>query len=95
MKNLRTNMSEWFARLDQRWQALSVPKQHSYTLCFFTGYLLLTVGVIFKVGLDTTSFDNDMVIKHIENPALKKKESPATIQDTLITILKNKIYEGK
>lgn len=95
MKNVRTNMSEWFDRLDQRWQVLPVRKQHRYTLCFFTGYLLLTIGVIFKVGLDTTRSDNDMVIKHIENPALKKKESPATIQDTLITILKNKIYEGK
>ena len=95
MKNLRTNMSEWFDRLDQRWQVLPARKQHSYTLYFFTGYLLLTIGVIFKVGLDTTRSDNDMVIKHIENPALKKKESPATIQDTLITILKNKIYEGK
>ena len=95
MKNLRTNMNEWFDMLDERWQALPVRKQHSYTLCFFTGYLLLTIGVIFKVGLDTTISDNDMVIKHIENPALKKKESPAMIQDTLITILKNKIYEGK
>lgn len=95
MKNLRTNISEWFNRLDERWQALPVRKQHRYTLCFFTGYLLLTVGVIFKVWLDTARSDNDMEIKHIENPALKKKESPATIKDTLITILKNKIYEGK
>jgi hypothetical protein len=95
MKNLRTNISEWFNRLDERWQALPVRKQHRYTLCFFTGYLLLTMGVIFKVWLDTARSDNDMVIKHIENPVGKKKESPATIQDTLITILKNKIYEGK
>ncbi|TDE29371.1 nitrogen regulatory IIA protein [Flavobacterium ranwuense] len=94
MKNLRTNLNKLFDRLDQRWQALPVKKQHSYTLCFFTGYLLLTIGVIFKVGLDTTRSDNDMVIKHIENPVGKKKESLAT-QDTLITILKNKIYEGK
>ncbi|GIQ60971.1 hypothetical protein Flavo103_41070 [Flavobacterium collinsii] len=95
MKNLRTNMSEWFDRLDERWQALSVRKQHRYTLYFFTGYMLLTVGVIFKVCLDTAKSDADMEIKHIENPVLKKKESPALIQDTLITILKNKIYEGK
>ncbi|MDX6187796.1 nitrogen regulatory IIA protein [Flavobacterium sp. Fl-318] len=95
MKNLRTNMSEWFDRLDKRWQALPVTKQHRYTLYFFTGYVLLTVGVIFKVGLDMAKSNKDMEIKHIENPALKNKESPATIQDTLITILKNKIYEGK
>jgi hypothetical protein len=95
MKNLRTNMSQWFDRLDQRWRALPLTIQHRYTLYFFTGYVLLTVGVIFKVGLDMTKSNNDMEIKHIENPAVKNKESPATIQDTLITILKNKIYEGK
>ncbi|WP_431498783.1 nitrogen regulatory IIA protein [Flavobacterium sp.] len=95
MKNLRTNMSEWFDRLDERWQALPVRKQHRYTLYFFTGYVLLTLAVIFKVWLDTARSDNDMEIKHIDNPVLKKEESPATIQDTLITILKNKIYEGK
>ncbi|MGH2666720.1 MAG: nitrogen regulatory IIA protein [Flavobacterium sp.] len=88
-------MSEWFDRLDERWQALPVRKQHRYTLYFFTGYVLLTLAVIFKVWLDTARSDNDMEIKHIDNPVLKKEESPATIQDTLITILKNKIYEGK
>lgn len=88
-------MDKWFDRLDQCWRALPVPKQHSYILCFFTAYLLLTVGIIFKVGLDTARSDHDMEIKHIENPVLKKEESPATIKDTLITILKNKIYERK
>lgn len=95
MKNVRTNMNKWFDRQDERWQALPVNKQHRYALYFFTWYLLLTIGVIFKVWLDTARSDNDMEIEHIENPVLKKKESPATTQDTLITILKNKIYEGK
>ncbi|MEA9412614.1 MULTISPECIES: nitrogen regulatory IIA protein [Flavobacterium] len=95
MKNLRTNMSEWFDRLDQRWQALPVEKQHSCTLYFFAGYVLITAGVIFKTVLDTAGSDNDMEIRHIENPALKKKESPPTLGDSLITILKNKNYEGK
>jgi hypothetical protein len=94
MQNLRKNMSEWFDRLDERWQVLPVPKQHTYILCFFIVYLLLTVGVICKVGLDAR-YDNDIVIRHIENSTLKNKESPATIQDTLTTILKNKIYEEK
>lgn len=95
MKNVRTNMNKWFDRQDERWQALPVKMQHRYALYFFSGYLLLTMGVIFKVWLDTSKSDNDMEIKHIENPVLKKKEGPATIQDTLITILKNNIYEGK
>lgn len=95
MKNLRTNMDKWFDRLDERWQALPIGKQQKYTLYFFTGYLLLSAGVIFKVWYDTAKSDNNMIIKHIENPVLKKKESPASLQDTLATILKNKIYERK
>ena len=49
MKKLRANMDRYFDKLDERWQALPVRKQHQYTLYFFVGYLLLTAGVIFKV----------------------------------------------
>jgi hypothetical protein len=95
MRKLRANLDKWFEGLDERWRALTLRKQQQYTLYFFIGYLLLTVAVIFKVCLDTAKSNDDMEIKHIENPALKKEVSPALIQDTLITILKNKIYEGK
>lgn len=95
MKKIRTDMDKWFEKLDERWRTQSLRKQHKYTLYFFAGYLLLTVGVIFKVWYDASKSNNDMVIEHIENPALKKKGSPALLQDTLSTILKNKIYERK
>lgn len=95
MKNLRTNIDRWFDKLDDKWQALSVKKQHRYTLYFFVGYLLLTVGVIFKVWYDAGKSNNSIVIEHIENPVLIKKGSPASLQDTLSTILKNKSYERK
>lgn len=95
MKKLRINMDKWFAKMDERWKALPVGKQHKYTLYFFTGYLLLTAGGIFKVWHDTRKSDNSIVIEHIENPVLKMKESPTLLQDTLQTILKNKIYERK
>ncbi|CAD0000913.1 nitrogen regulatory IIA protein [Flavobacterium salmonis] len=93
MKKIRKNMDKYFDKLDERWRALSLRKQHQYTFYFFVGYLLLTVGVIFKVWYDTSKTSNDMVIKHIENPVLKQNESPARLQDTVLTILKNKIYE--
>lgn len=86
-------MDRYFDKLDERWRALPLRKQHQYTLYFFVGYLLLTVSVIFKVWYDTSKTSNDMVIRHIENPVLKQNESPAILQDTLSTILKNKIYE--
>jgi uncharacterized membrane protein len=94
MKKIKANMDSYFEKLDQRWQALPLRKQHQYTLYFFVGYLMLTAGVIFKVWYDAGKSD-EMVIEHIENPVLKKKESPATLQDTVSTILKNQIYERK
>lgn len=95
MKKLRANMDRYFDKLDERWRALPLRKQHRYTLYFFLGYLLITVAVIGKVMYDTSKSGNDIIIEHIENPVLKKSESPARLQDTLSTILKNQIYERK
>lgn len=95
MKRLRANIDSYFDKLDNRFRALPLRRQHQYTLYFFVGYLLLTAAVILKVWYDTAKSDNDMVIEHTENPVLEKNESPARLQDTLSTILKNTIYEGK
>jgi len=95
MKKLRENIDRFFDRLDENWRAMPVRKQHQYTLYLFVGYLLLTVGVVAKVWYDTSQSKNDMHIDHIENPVLKQNESPARLQDTLKTILKNQIYERK
>ena len=86
-------MDRYFDKRGEHWRALPLRKQHQYTLDFCVGYLLLTAGVIFKVWYDTSKSGNNMLIKHIENPVLKKSESPARLQDTVSTILKNKIYE--
>ena len=95
MKKIRANLDRYFDKVDERWQKLPMRKQHQYTLYFFIGYLVLTAFVIGKVWYDTSKSENGMVIEHIENPVLKKNESPARLQDTLSTILKNKIYERK
>ena len=88
-------MDRYFDKLDERWRELPLRKQHHYTLYFFVGYLLLTMAVIGKVMYDTSKSGNDIIIEHIENPVLKKSESPVRLQDTLSTILKNEIYERK
>lgn len=88
-------MDRYFDQLDDRWRELPVRKQHQYTLYFFFGYLLLTAGVIAKVWYDAGNSKNDLQIEHIENPVLKKNENPASLQDSISTILKNKIYERK
>lgn len=95
MKKLRANLDRYLKKLEEHWQALPMSKQHQYTMYFFAGYLLLTAGVICKIWYDSSKSENDRIIKHIENPVLKKNESPARLQDTLSTILKNKIYERK
>ena len=87
-------MDRYFDKLDERWRALPLRKQHQYTLYFFVGYLLLTVAVIGKVMYDTSKSGNDMVIEHIENPVLKSK-NPVRLRDSVSTILKNQIYERK
>ena len=88
-------MDRYFDKLEDRWRAMPLRKQHRYTLYLFIGYFLMTTGVIFKVWYDTSKFGNNMAIEHIENPVLKKSERPAKLQDTLSTILKNKFYERK
>lgn len=88
-------MDRFFDMLDERWRALPTGRQHKYTLYLFVSYLLLTVGVVAKVWYDTGKSKNDIHIERIENPVLKKSESPARLQDTLTTILKNQIYESK
>lgn len=95
MKRLRAKMDGYFDKLDERWRALPVGRQHKYTLYFFIAYLILTAGILSKVWYDARKPDKNMVIEHIENPVLKKKERPAILEDTLSTILKNRIYEGK
>ena len=86
-------MNKWFNKQEQRWQALTIKKQHQYTLCFFIVYLILTVGVIFEVWYNSGHSDPDMVIEPIENTLLKKKESPAALLDSLSIIKKNKTNE--
>lgn len=88
-------MDRYFDKLDERWKTLPIGKQHRYTLYFFIVYLLLTAGVVFKVWYDAGKSGNGMVIEHIENPVLQKKELPERLQDTVSTILKNQIYERR
>jgi len=92
MKKTRKHIDLFLEQLDKKWRALPLRKQHHYILCFFTGYLVLTTGVVFKTWYDTSRSKKDMFIDHIKNPVLKKNPSHATLQDTL-TIINNQMYE--
>lgn len=93
MKNLRTIINNWFDRLDERWRALPLKRQHRYTLLLFAGYALLSVAVIAKVCYDISKPGNGMAIEHIENPVIQQKKSPVLPQDSITTILKRRMYE--
>ncbi len=95
MKKLRERLDNWFEKLDERWRALPVKKQHKYTLFFFLGYLFLTVMVIAKVWFDTSQPNPSIEIRHIENPVIPKKEPDTGVLDSLSNILKNRFYERK
>lgn len=81
-------MDRYFDRLDDRWRSLPVGKQHLYTLYFFVGYLLLTVGVVAKVWYDTKQSKNDMHIEHIEKPRPQKERKPCKIAGHIINNFK-------
>ncbi len=83
MKKLRGNIDKFYDRLDENWRSMPIGKQRQYIRYLFVGYLLLTLGMIAKVWYDTRKSNNDMEIKHIENPIFRKSESPVKLQDTL------------
>ena len=89
MKKFQITIDKWFDKREERWLALPIRKQRQYTLYFFTAYLLLTTGVIFKVWYDTSKSGSNMTIDHIENPVINQNESPAKLKDTISTIFKN------
>lgn len=93
MKKLRTAISDWFDKLDDRWRELPIRKQHRYTLLLFVGYALLSVVVLIKVCYDVAQSDNKIMIEHIENPIIQQKKSSVSPQDSITTILKRKMYE--
>ncbi|MFC5683170.1 nitrogen regulatory IIA protein [Flavobacterium sp. MAHUQ-51] len=95
MKKLRANINTWFDKLDKQWRELPVQQQYNYLLYCFLGYLMLTIAVILKVWYDTAKSNPRLIIEHIENPVVKKKESAISMQDSLLKSIKNKSHERK
>lgn len=74
-------MDKIYDRMDFWWRALPLRKQRKYILCFFAGYALLTTGVLLKIQTDARK-EPRVGMEYIERPA--------GLQDTLLTILKDK-----
>lgn len=92
MKKIIATIGAWVDKIDSRWQALSLKKQHRYVLYFFGAYLALTIAVLLKVGCDTVRSRN-MSIEHIKNPVVPNKKPDASVRDSISKILKKKMYD--
>ncbi len=84
MKKLRTKIDKWLNTLDTRWRALPLQQQYRYLMCCFLIYLLLTIAVVIKVWYDFKTSNQNLVIKHIEKPVVRKKEFNSKLKDSLI-----------
>ena len=95
MKKLQAKIDSWLDKFDRYWRTLPLKVQYKYILYFFLGYVILTIGVILKVVQDARQANQGIVLKHIENPVIKKNESVISMRDSLLMILKNKTNERK
>ncbi|OBW41813.1 hypothetical protein AB670_01806 [Chryseobacterium sp. MOF25P] len=93
MKKFRSTIDQFVKELELRWTGIPVKKQQRYTRAFFTGYAILTVGVIIHVIYQTGKPNENVRIEHIENPMEKIEKSKIVLQDSLSVNLKNKFYE--
>lgn len=93
MENLKSIINQWLDKFDKHWGALTLKKQHRYTLMLFAGYALLSIIVILKVCYDVGKSGGAMRIEHIENPVIRQNKSPASTPDSNSIILKNKMNE--
>ena len=76
MKRIRTAISNWLDRQDERWRALPLHRQQRYTMYFFAAYLLLTAAVFLKIWYDMATSGSRMFIEHIHSPVRKKEALP-------------------
>ncbi len=84
MKKLRIKIKKYFTYLNQCWLRLPLEKQRKYILLFFIGYFLLTVVVMLNAFRSTGKAGKGIVIEHIENPVIKKREVlTGTIDSTI------------
>lgn len=87
MKKIRTMIKNQCENLNSDWQKLPPGKQRKWIICFFAGYLLLTLMVVLNVWYGET-VKNNTVTDHISNPITETKEQ---LKDSLTE--KNKEHE--
>lgn len=87
--NLRTKIENKLNDLDDHWRGLSIQKQRQYTLYFFLCYTLLTLFVVARVCMETGKVDQEVAIRHIENPTEKTGRPHKIPGDSISVNVKN------
>ncbi len=86
--NLRTKIENRINDLDDRWRELPIKKQRKYTIYFFLLYTILTLIVVVNVCVETGEVDQEVAIRHIENPVGKADKASQNNGDSISINLK-------
>ncbi|GEN71251.1 hypothetical protein CLA01_13230 [Chryseobacterium lathyri] len=87
--NIRTKIENHINDLDDRWRELPIKMQRKYTIYFFLCYTILTLIVVANVCVETGEADQEVAIRHIENPVGKTEKSSKMSMDSTSINLKN------
>lgn len=93
MKKLKVIVSASVRNFAYRWDCLPLKSQQQYIRIFFAAYILITVLVLIYDFSGQSAPENKIRIKHIKVPEIPGTNSPASLQDTVSIIIKNKVYE--
>ncbi|MFH6965229.1 nitrogen regulatory IIA protein [Flavobacterium plurextorum] len=90
MKNIRTSISNWEERLEDRWVATPRKGQRKIILYSFIVYILITIAAIVQVWYEVRKSAKDIQIEHIS--PLPKKKRPITVPtNKIINNFKTKV----
>lgn len=93
MKKLKVSVREWVKKLEHRWDSLPLRRQQHFTRVLFVAYALITVVVLIYDLTGRSAPERKIRIKHIQVPEIPGTNSPASLQDTVSILIKNKVYE--
>jgi flagellar basal body-associated protein FliL len=94
MKNIRTSISNWEERLEDRWVTTPRKDQRKIILYCFIVYILITAVAIVQVWYEVHKSQKDVQMEHI-SPLPKNKVPVVVPAKKIIKNFKTKGYERK
>jgi flagellar basal body-associated protein FliL len=94
MKNIRTSISNWAERLEDRWVTTPRKDQRKIILHCFIVYILITAVAIVQLWYEVHKSKKDIQMEHI-SPLPKNKVPVVVPFNKIINNFKTKGYERK